>query len=551
MFVMKKLFFLLLTVVLQLEVYGQIAGTFDSSFAINGIHIEAAELVGHNVYVKVQNNNKIVIAGSINHSGQIKAFIQRYNTDGSRDNSFGSSGSLLHAIGARDAIVKDLLLQEDGKICLAGHFSPAESGFVLRINSNGTLDSDFGYNGLSLIDLGDGKSEYLSQIEINTDKNGNWGYILAGHIKDSAPNALSRYFVIRMLSSGKEGDASFNNGSAATYLNTYNSDHYLVKLEVLENNNIMISGWFNLETNTTRYFDVFRLLPDGTIDTEFGTDVNYDGYSLFNFNNGYNTEFHDFKVLSSGKGLFCGEFNKQGVTNNIDIFALCMNSNGSFDNDFGTNSYKVFEFSTGLEDNGFSIAEIKNQKIIISGSERKGDAALVCLHENGEVNGFFGTNGELIFDVQGSADAILNSDINPDTTKLYVVGKAYNTTEKRDDIFIAGIHLVTDTVTPPDTTQNPPDTTSTSIKKNIQHSKSYCKVWPNPVKNSSKIHIQFTEHTTETLSVNIYELSGRKVTTCMITGSSWINLPANLPKGIYVLKVTGKKVLFAKKLIIQ
>ncbi len=131
----------------------------------------------------------------------------------------------------------------------------------------------------------------------------------------------------------------------------------------------MISGWFNFEANTTRYFDVFRLLPDGTIDTEFGIDPYNEGSSVFNSNNGYNTEFHDFKVMSSGKGLFCGEFIKEGVTHNGDIFALCMNSNGSLDNSFGTNSYKVFEFSTGVEDNGFSIAEIKNQALNIQWQE--------------------------------------------------------------------------------------------------------------------------------------------------------------------------------------
>ena len=550
-----KLSVLVILIGFKFGVYGQTPGMLDSSFAVNGIHIEPANLVYNSLFIEIQNKEKIIVAGTISHSGQKKIFVQRYNFDGSLDNSFANSGSLVHAIGTSDAVVKDILIHDDGKICIAGNFEPAEKGFVIRLNSNGLIDTDFGHSGLAIIDLALNNSEYLSQIEVNKDESGNWAYILAGHTTDSVPNPPTRCFVIRLLSSGKEGDATFNNGKAITYLNTYNSNHYIRKLHVLKNNKILVTGWFDLFSNATRYFEVTRLMPDGTIDSTFGTDSYYPGYSLYNFNNGFNLELRDSKVLKNGNILFSGDLSKTGVTDNVDMYILSAGPNGNLDLSFGTNSYQFYDFSTNGDDKAYSIAEIRNDNIIISGRDKSGYAAMKFLYKNGEVNPSFGYRGEQFFDVQGSANAILNSIISPDTSKIYLAGKSYNLTEKRNDIFLACIHLFTEnpsdtTQVPADTLQNPQDTVSTVTK--LTEGIPNCRIWPNPIENNHVVYLEIAEMAGQKLRVELWDIRGTKISEQVsMDRPHQITLPDNLVKGIYFLRVRGKGILYVHKIMIN
>ena len=98
--------------------------------------------------------------------------IQRLNYDGTIDNSFAQDGILLGSdLTGFPTILSDLSLQKDGKILITGRAvsesSPAasleisgnqikgletQSGFLLRILSDGTLDRSFGNNGITQFD---------------------------------------------------------------------------------------------------------------------------------------------------------------------------------------------------------------------------------------------------------------------------------------------------------------------------------------------------------------------------------------------------------------
>ena len=73
----------------------------------------------------------------------------RFNPDGTKDSSFGDAGAVVSAFNEKDFIVKDLFIHNNGKIVLAGHYSPANLGFVIRMNTDGTIDKDFGVDGLA------------------------------------------------------------------------------------------------------------------------------------------------------------------------------------------------------------------------------------------------------------------------------------------------------------------------------------------------------------------------------------------------------------------
>ena len=85
----------------------------------------------------VQDDGKLLVAGSIGIAGQIPARrLYRLNEDGSLDNGFQAAGL---ASGVRT--VQALRIEDDGRILVAGEVDG--DGFVLRLNADGSLDGDY------------------------------------------------------------------------------------------------------------------------------------------------------------------------------------------------------------------------------------------------------------------------------------------------------------------------------------------------------------------------------------------------------------------------
>lgn len=87
--------------------------------------------------IAFQSTGKQIIAGRFQDSR-----IERRNTDGTQDPSFGSSWTA----GGFNATVETIVVQDDDKIIAGGDFSTFDTflvGRIARLNSNGSLDSDF------------------------------------------------------------------------------------------------------------------------------------------------------------------------------------------------------------------------------------------------------------------------------------------------------------------------------------------------------------------------------------------------------------------------
>ena len=108
-------------------------GSLDTSFGTNGI---VTTLSGGAGAVAIQSDGKIVAVGS--------SSLVRYNTDGRLDTSFGTNGIVTTPPGTASVAV-----QADGKIVAAWSSSSGSSGFALeRYNTDGSLDASFGTNGI-------------------------------------------------------------------------------------------------------------------------------------------------------------------------------------------------------------------------------------------------------------------------------------------------------------------------------------------------------------------------------------------------------------------
>jgi uncharacterized delta-60 repeat protein len=164
-------------------------GTLDSTFNnvgyINNLPFGYTETPYTNT---LQDDGKILIGGFIraNNTNNYDLFVYRYNTDGSFDNTFDGDGRYIGNLTSGGYLeINALAIQNDGKILAAGRGMPNISPpnydlLLMRINSNGSIDSTFENDGIIWMDH-DGFSEASQAITIQNDNK----ILLIGDVVDS------------------------------------------------------------------------------------------------------------------------------------------------------------------------------------------------------------------------------------------------------------------------------------------------------------------------------------------------------------------------------
>jgi uncharacterized delta-60 repeat protein len=161
-------------------------GGFDNSFGDAGA---AYATFGANSYgsaVAIQNDGKIVVSGSNNVDGSLA----RFNTNGTLDTSFDGDGKyVVPPQGATHFYLTDIAIQSNGKIIAAASaYIPPSQGIsddgsaVLRINTNGSLDASFGSGGVAFNSIGDAGNGFYTTLVLPT------GRILAGGYSSNGAN---------------------------------------------------------------------------------------------------------------------------------------------------------------------------------------------------------------------------------------------------------------------------------------------------------------------------------------------------------------------------
>ena len=127
-------------------------GSLDPTFGLDGTVMTD---LGDNDYIfniAVQNDGRIIASG---RSGW-NLMLARYESDGSLDTTFSEDGLLTLDFGSGENYGGFLALQPDGKIILAGQTFVLFVGYVFalaRYNSDGSLDTSFGQDGIVTTDL--------------------------------------------------------------------------------------------------------------------------------------------------------------------------------------------------------------------------------------------------------------------------------------------------------------------------------------------------------------------------------------------------------------
>ena len=128
-------------------------GSLDTSFNVGeGVDSSISSLT-------IQSDGKILIGGHFtSYNGTALNRIARLNSDGSLDTSFDVGSGV-------DSTIGSLLVQNDGKILIAGSFTTyngTATNRIARLNSDGSLDTSF--------DVGTGVDEFVKTLSIQNDE---------------------------------------------------------------------------------------------------------------------------------------------------------------------------------------------------------------------------------------------------------------------------------------------------------------------------------------------------------------------------------------------
>lgn len=398
---MKKLFYIIF-LIFPIHLFSQ-AGSLDPTFGIDGKVKTCYTNAIWNFQSALDNNGRIICLGYINN--QIGGNnVLRYNPDGSFDTTFGVGGYVYPYLSTilLDNVAyttRGIHVFPDGKILLltTTYGSPDLACWVIKLNSNGTLDTTFNGTGYSVLGFG---SIYDRCYALGVQDDGK---ILVGG--SSGPSAV--LFAMARLNTDGSVDTSFGtNGRIFTSMSPNESG--INTIAPLADGKIIVGGF---TTDTGRNFALAKYNYDGTLDATFGTNGKINVPPIQPYRSDV---FVKLVVKSDGKILVAGITNAGNESNAIYGTALMQFlPNGTIDASFGTNGITI-PTTYPISD----IALQTDNKIV--GNVPGG--AVLRVNANGtSLDTTFGTNGiKMCDDFLGSNSLLIQPD-----HKIVVTGVAF------------------------------------------------------------------------------------------------------------------------------
>ncbi len=271
-------------------------GTPDVSFGINGkvmINMVSASILA----VALQSDGKIVAAGS--NAGEFAVY--RFNQNGSIDNSFGSGGMALTAIGTLpyDA-AKAILIQPDGKIVAGGdsYQSLYYLATLVRYNADGSLDASFGTGGITVTSV-QGYYDEINHLSLQ----GNGKIVATGTTTYDAFGTTQNSFMALRYDANGILDAAFGNaGMLIASIGT--KDDKCFSNVIQQDGKIILAG-YTTDASVNLNFVMLRLNTDGTYDTSFGNGAIVETSIVFGTTN-YNDHGQSVALQADGKIVLLG-----------------------------------------------------------------------------------------------------------------------------------------------------------------------------------------------------------------------------------------------------
>ncbi|MDP9300808.1 MAG: delta-60 repeat domain-containing protein [Actinomycetota bacterium] len=319
--------------------------------------------------VAVQADRKIVVAGTT-HGGTDIAVV-RYNTDGTLDSTFGGDGIVITDVSGDDAAFA-LAIQDDGRIVVGGFTDDGVSAALVRYHTDGTLDGTFG---------------------------------------------------------GGDGIATISAGTGAVFLG----------IAIQSDDSIVATGMGNF----TGFFGGDALLArfdsSGVPDASFGGG---DGITTKKI--GFGGIVSGIGVQPDGAIVVVGT--SLSITGNENVAVLRFDSSGSLDTTFGGDGIVKTDAAAG-PDAGSDVALMSDGSIVAIGSSSYEYGLLVGYNADGTLNSGFGTGGIVQTELGGYGGGFTAGTVQPDD-RIVAVGEGAGDASEGADGFLTARYTTTGALDP-------------------------------------------------------------------------------------------------------
>lgn len=348
----------------------------DVAFGTDGLVSTDFGAGGMGDYVKsitIDSQDRLVAAGYCWNGSDMDFALARYKSDGTLDADFGINGLVSTDFRSSSDYGYAVEIDNQGRILVAGYCwtgSDYDSALA-RYKSDGTLDGTFGSDGLVITDFGSTNNRGYALAIDNQDRP-----VVAGQCYDGEAFGLARY-----KPDGTLDGAFGNSGLVSTDFGP--GDDYVNSITIDSQDRLVVTG----SCNDGEAFALARYKSDGILDGTFGSD----GLVSTNLGSGKDVGY-SIAIDGSGRLVVAGY-----CDNGEDLdFALARyTESGEFDPTFGTGGLVSTDFGLGGEI-GHSIAIDSSGRHLVAGRCVNGnnqDFALARYMGSGDLDMSFGSGG--------------------------------------------------------------------------------------------------------------------------------------------------------------
>lgn len=340
------------------------SGSVDASFGIAGRSVTSSPIDKQVVAAAFAGNGNVLVTWRRTQGNSSDIGVCHHDRSTGQVAPFpGSVNSCAYVqfVTGRDSVVRDIVVQPDGKFLLIGYtqnLSGKYVGSVARLNPDGSRDTAFGSNGIALLDLGD--QTYLTAGV--WDPYGVDGVVLCGTIR--TPSRIHNDMLVAKIG-GDDGtfvEEFSGNGWRAYDLDLGNYSEACNAIAVRRDGTIYAAGQASADGVIAGA--ILQIAPGGNPILQFadGGRVIQTGTSFI---------VTDLRVRSDGTPIVAGTRLNNGTT---DLHVVAFTASGNLQASYGAAGQRSIDFGLPGQNESAAGLVLQNGRAVVAGSTLAGAA---------------------------------------------------------------------------------------------------------------------------------------------------------------------------------